>query len=316
MTIKYPQNEPFDALTGDLLPNYRDAYLHGQLSPMVALKVEQYLNSSPVRTRMALSRFHALTTAAQARGRSITPPQWVQQQLGFQPTVSKIGPLRRPVVQAAMGLFGVLCIASAVQWVRNEPLVPAPVVAAVVQVAASASQATRQLVQRFSEAPAAPTRPERMPSVPPAPVRLATAKTPRPAPTPLVIETLAARPVSLALEPADSLAKPAASANPAVSPAPALAGAASPRAATVRGYISDAQGRPLVGATVLVKGSNSQGTSTDAAGHYELTAPVGATLQYGYAGYTDHLQSASVGTVNVTLQPSASGKSRFGGQQR
>lgn len=238
----------------------------------------------------------------------------MQQQLGFQPTVSKVGPLRRPVVQTAIGLFGVLCIASAVQWVRNKPLAPAPVVAAVVQVAASAAQATQELVQRFSEAPA---RPERAPGVPTAPVRLATTKTSRPAPTPLVIETLATRPVSLALESSDSLAKPAASASPAASPAPAPAGAASPRSTTVRGYISDAQGRPLVGATVLVKGSSYQGTSTDATGHYELTAPVGAMLQYGYAGYTEHLQNASVGTVNVTLQPSASsGRSRFGRQQR
>ena len=319
MSVKYPLNEPFDAITGDLLPHYRDAYLHGQLSPTVALEVEQYLGNSSVRTRMALSRFHELTAAAQVQGRSITAPQWVQQQLGFQPTVSKVGPLRRPVVQTAIGLFGVLCIASAVQWVRNEPLVPAPVVAAVVQVAASASQATRQLVRRFSEAPAAPARPERTPDVPTAPVRLTTTKTSRPAPTPLVIETLATRPVSLALEPADSLAKPAASASagPAASPAPAPAGTASSRATTVRGYISDAQGRPLVGATVLVKGSSYQGTSTDATGHYELTAPVGAMLQYGYGGYTDHLQNASMGTVNVTLQPSASsGRSRFGGQKR
>ena len=317
MTLSYPQNEPFDTLTGDLLSHYRDAYLHGQLSPTVALKVEQYLKSSPVRTRMALSRYHELTAAAQVRGRSITPPQWVRQQLVFQPTMSRVGPLRRPVVQVAVGLFGALCIASAVQWARNEPLVPAPVVAAVAQVAASASQATRQLVRRFSEAPPAPPRPERaLTSVQPATARLAPAKTPRRAPVPLAADTLAARPVRLALEPAaDSLTRPVTKAAPASSSA-TLASELPSRAGTVHGRISDAQGRPLVGATVLVKGSAThQGTSTDAAGNYELTVPAGATLQYGYAGYADHLQSASLGTMNITLQPSAFSGSRLGGRR-
>ena len=314
MTLNYPQNEPFDALTGDLLPHYRDAYLHGQLSPTVAFKVEQYLGSSPVRTRMALSRYHELTAAAQVRNRSITPPQWVQQQLMFQPTVSKSGPLRRPVVQVAVGLFGALCIASAVQWVRNEPLVPAPVVAAVAQVATSASQATKQLVRRFSEAPSAPTRPERAPTTTQpqtATVRLAPTKMLRPAPAPLSIDALAARPVPLALEPtADSLAKMPTKGTPASSSAPVSAVPA--RVGIVRGRISDATGRPLVGATVLAKGATThQATSTDAAGNYELTVPAGTTLQYGYAGYADHLQSASLGTTNITLQPSDPTKSHL-----
>jgi hypothetical protein len=47
----------------------------------------------------------------------------------------------------------------------------------------------------------------------------------------------------------------------------------------------------------------TQGTSTNAAGNYEITAPAGATLLYGYAGCLDQTRSATLGTMNIVLQP-------------
>jgi len=81
------------------------------------------------------------------------------------------------------------------------------------------------------------------------------------------------------------------------------AGAA--RMVTVKGRILDAQGKPLVGATVLRKGTG-YGTTTDASGTYTLRMPAAeaaSTLQYGYAGYNDQEMSASdAATAAVTLQ--------------
>ena len=122
--------------------------------------------SRSVQTGVALGRYHELAAAARQQGRTLTAPHWVQQQLLFQPAMSPAGPpLRRPVVRLALGLFGVLSIASVVQWVRNEPLVPAPVVAAVSRVVTSATEATERLVQRFSAAPVAATEPSSKPAL-------------------------------------------------------------------------------------------------------------------------------------------------------
>ncbi|MCA8831632.1 carboxypeptidase-like regulatory domain-containing protein [Hymenobacter pini] len=89
---------------------------------------------------------------------------------------------------------------------------------------------------------------------------------------------------------------------------PAEAGAATAlRIVTVKGRILDENGRPLIGATVLQKGT-SRGVSTDAEGNYTLRLPVNqkATLQYGYAGYTEEeLLVRSGSTTNVTLLPKA-----------
>ncbi|AMJ64084.1 hypothetical protein [Hymenobacter sp. PAMC 26628] len=78
----------------------------------------------------------------------------MQQQLTFQSNAAKTGPLRRPVVRVALGIFLALRLASAVQWARNEPLVPVRVAAAVARVAAAAATTTQRLAQRFA-APAA-----------------------------------------------------------------------------------------------------------------------------------------------------------------
>ena len=84
--------------------------------------------------------------------------------------------------------------------------------------------------------------------------------------------------------------------------------AAGLRMVTVHGRILDENGRPLVGATVLQKGTR-QGVSTDASGAYSLRVPAGAgtALLFGYGGYED--EELSVGTAtrtaNVTLLPRA-----------
>ena len=77
------------------------------------------------------------------------------------------------------------------------------------------------------------------------------------------------------------------------------------RVATVRGRILDEEGKPLVGATVLQKGS-FYGVSTDAKGEYLLRVPANqpVTLQYGYGGYSDEEVQIKGGTVeNMTLVP-------------
>lgn len=93
--------------------------------------------------------------------------------------------------------------------------------------------------------------------------------------------------------------------------APAEGGAAEAasttmRMTTLRGKILDENGHPLVGATVLEKGSH-RGVSTNADGEYAFAVPVGraVTISYDYAGYTgEEIQLAGKSSHNVTLVPS------------
>jgi cytoskeletal protein RodZ len=121
--------------------------------------------------------------------------------------------------------------------------------------------------------------------------------------------------------PASTTTAPAAA--PAAAPAPAevvapaaapveVAEPAAPSTVTLGGRILDENGRPLVGATVLLRGS-SKGTSTDANGNYSLDVPNGEnTLVYGYGGYDDEeVKTRGNQPVNVTLTPNANaGKKR------
>lgn len=304
-SISYPKKEPFDAVTGDLRPDYRDAYLQDQLTPEPAQQIEAYLSKNVIKKRMALGRYHELSATATAAGRTLVPPLWVQVQLQRQASFSAAGPWRRPVVRLAGGMLLVLIIASGVQWMRNEPLVPAPVAAAVVRVAASASQATRKLVQHFT-APATaqaetvvPTQPKTKSKIAPQP-RQRPAAVPEPEPTPAL-----AGPVAEATPaPADSakLAMPASLA----SSSPASVAKKTPLMQTVQGRISDAEGRPLSGATVLVPGTQLI-TTTNVTGDYTLSVPAGTQLKFGYAGFTDEVlptnSTATSSTQNVVLTP-------------
>lgn len=71
----------------------------------------------------------------------------------------------------------------------------------------------------------------------------------------------------------------------------------------VSGVVTDENNEPLIGATVMVKGSTT-GTSTDMDGKYSLKAPADATLLFSYVGYTpltEKLNGRSV--LNVTMAP-------------
>ncbi|KUG08013.1 carboxypeptidase-like regulatory domain-containing protein [Solirubrum puertoriconensis] len=94
-------------------------------------------------------------------------------------------------------------------------------------------------------------------------------------------------------------------AEPMMSPAAEAASAI--RMVTVKGRILGEDGKPLVGATVLQKGTRF-GVSTDANGTYAMRVPAGQnTLVYGYGGYNDQevQVQASAASANVTLTPRA-----------
>lgn len=304
-SISNPKKAPFDTVTGDLRSDYRDAYLQDQLTPEPAQQIEAYLSKNLIKKRMALGRYHELSAAATAAGRTLVPPHWVQVQLQGQASFSAAGPWRRPVVRLAGGMLLILIIASGVQWMRNEPLVPAPVAAAVVRVAASASQATRELVQHFT-APATAQVEAEVLTQPKTKSKVASQPRQRPSvasepePTPAL-----AGPVAEATpSPADS-AKIAVTASLASS-SPASVVKKTPLMQTVQGRISDAEGRPLSGATVLVPGTQLI-TITNVSGEYTLSVPAGTQLKFGYAGFTDELlntnSTATSSTQNVVLTP-------------
>lgn len=305
----YPQNNPFHLITGELMPEYRDAYLQGRLAPTVALQVEQYLDKSSIQTSLALARYRELSEIARLKDRTVTAPLWVQKQLLFQPLVSGAGPLRRPVVRVALVLFLALSVASGVQWMRNEPLVPAPVVAAVTRASASISEATGSLVSKFATPQAAKTAPVPAATRPArARPKAAAPQLSRPAIAAAAIPTGPTAQISI-VTPTDSVGRTLTATMQPAGEAYSPAAHSAPTTGTVRGYIRDDQGRPLAGATVLVKGAQ-RGTSTDATGQYMLEVAAGSTLQFGYGGYTDQLRSATLGSMNVVLQPSATAQQR------
>lgn len=69
---------------------------------------------------------------------------------------------------------------------------------------------------------------------------------------------------------------------------------------TFSGVVKDSGGEPLIGASVLVKGT-SNGTMTDLDGNFKITANDGAVLQISYVGYkSTELKAAS--NMNIVLQ--------------
>lgn len=65
---------------------------------------------------------------------------------------------------------------------------------------------------------------------------------------------------------------------------------------TVKGKVTDADGEPLIGVSVSIKGT-TQGVLTDTNGNYTITASTGTTLEFTYVGYKT--QSISIGQKNV-----------------
>ena len=71
---------------------------------------------------------------------------------------------------------------------------------------------------------------------------------------------------------------------------------------TISGTVSDENGLPLFGATVVISGT-STGTTTDFDGNYKIKTNTGDVLSFSYVGYQS--QNITVGTsntVNATLQ--------------
>lgn len=77
-------------------------------------------------------------------------------------------------------------------------------------------------------------------------------------------------------------------------------------ALTVKGVVTDKDGEPLIGATVLELGKPSNATATDIDGAYTINVPSNATLQVSYVGYvTATAKVNGNSTVNVTLVENA-----------
>src|SRR5690606_34427799 len=73
----------------------------------------------------------------------------------------------------------------------------------------------------------------------------------------------------------------------------------------VTGTVTDADGMPLPGVNVIVRGTNT-GTTTDFDGNYTVNATQGQVLVYSFIGYVS--QNITVGTqsvINVTMQEDA-----------
>ncbi|WP_200974927.1 TonB-dependent receptor [Echinicola sp. 20G] len=71
---------------------------------------------------------------------------------------------------------------------------------------------------------------------------------------------------------------------------------------TVTGKVTDSDGEPLIGASVLVEGT-SNGTVTDIEGHYSLDVPEGATLIISYIGFKNKVIEVGNQTIiDVVLE--------------
>ncbi len=76
---------------------------------------------------------------------------------------------------------------------------------------------------------------------------------------------------------------------------------------TVKGKVSDAQGLPLPGANVSIKGTNS-GVATDIDGKYQIEASKGATLVFSFIGFSNQEIKVSGSALNVSLKEGGENK--------
>jgi len=75
---------------------------------------------------------------------------------------------------------------------------------------------------------------------------------------------------------------------------------------TVNGRVTDIDGNPLIGASVLEKGTTN-GTATDANGDYTITVDSESTLVFSYLGFADfEIEVQGQTTINMELEESAS----------
>ena len=66
--------------------------------------------------------------------------------------------------------------------------------------------------------------------------------------------------------------------------------------------VSEADGEPLIGVSVYLKGNEGRGVITDLNGRYSLTVPSGATLVFSYVGYVSQEIEVKGSVVNVQLK--------------
>ncbi|AVR47535.1 SusC/RagA family TonB-linked outer membrane protein [Christiangramia fulva] len=71
---------------------------------------------------------------------------------------------------------------------------------------------------------------------------------------------------------------------------------------TVKGKVTDENGAPMLGVTVLIKGTNT-GTTTDFDGMYSIKADQGSTLVFSFVGYKKKEVPVTSSTINVTMTP-------------
>ena len=82
----------------------------------------------------------------------------------------------------------------------------------------------------------------------------------------------------------------------------ALSSQSTQQAKTITGKVVDVAGEPIIGASVLVKGS-STGSVTDIDGKFSVEAPVGSTLVVSFVGYaTEEVKVGAASDYTVTLK--------------
>lgn len=69
----------------------------------------------------------------------------------------------------------------------------------------------------------------------------------------------------------------------------------------VKGVITDANGEPIIGATVKAKGS-STGTVTDLDGNFSLQVASGTVLEISYIGYKNQTVTAGTSPLKIQMQ--------------
>lgn len=76
---------------------------------------------------------------------------------------------------------------------------------------------------------------------------------------------------------------------------------------TCKGNVSDSQGNPVIGASVVEKGNSTIGTVTDVDGNFLLTVRQGSQLVISYIGMKSQTVNATAKNISVVLEDDANG---------
>ncbi|WFE87038.1 SusC/RagA family TonB-linked outer membrane protein [Parabacteroides chongii] len=71
---------------------------------------------------------------------------------------------------------------------------------------------------------------------------------------------------------------------------------------TVMGKVTDANGEPLIGVTIFLKGNPGKGTITDIDGKYTISVPAGEELVFSSIGYVKQTLAVNSGTLDVVMK--------------